>query len=486
MSYAQTIDTLTLKEHNSYFKNVLSMYVNDPAFMYDAYNNSYSEMRLYANLKYADSPILYQLGNRCSDKGVEIKTYLKLNKNTTVWGNTSYNNGLKNNIKWNSTSDFLLLYPYVMADTIGGNLYNERYIFSGGCAIKLGRIVIGESMGFRAEQEYRTTDPRPRSIVTDLALNLGMSYNVGKYIIGAGLGGVFYKQTNSVSFFKESGVIPEYQMLGLGMDYKRFAGRNTSVYYKATGFSCDINLKPSIPSGAYFSVNYNYTPYRRILLNLNSLPISTLYLYHYVSELGWKHIAKFGWNGFVGLDYEKRLGDEHIAGNSSALEYAVITDMTMYRSRISNLYLGGGFNIRGKSEWNVVGKIGSKDYHFSYEYPSRSMTFSKLYTNITTQMIGNISNYIIIDCGLSSSYYWNFDKNMNMPYATMDKDDTKLVEYTYASGSADYLMIDAHARFDFNNPSFKHYGLFVGLSGGIMDSNNNKGYSLKCSLGITF
>ena len=134
MSYAQTIDTLTLKEHNSYFKNVLSMYVNDPAFMYDAYNNSYSEMRLYANLKYADSPILYQLGNRCSDKGVKIKTYLKLNKNTTVWGNTSYNNGLKNNIKWSSTSDFLLLYPYVMADTIGGNLYNERYIFSGGCA----------------------------------------------------------------------------------------------------------------------------------------------------------------------------------------------------------------------------------------------------------------------------------------------------------------------------------------------------------------
>lgn len=483
---AGTEDTASVKEHYSIFNGVLSANRINPAFMYRTYKYQYSEICTYYDNERTDKPILYQLGDGHSDIGVEVNSYIKPNKYTTVWGEASYRTGKKYNLKWNSTTDYALLYPYIMGDTLGGNLNNERYTFAGGYAIKRGQLTIGQSIRFRAEHEYRTTDPRPRGIVTELSLRLGLSYDYHKYVIGAGLGGIFYKQTNSVSFFREEGVIPEYQMLGLGMDYKRFSGSNTSAYYKATGFSADINLKPIDGDGAYMSATYDGTPYKRILPNLNSLPITTLYLYHYACELGWKHFAKIGWSGFAGINYEKRAGDEHVAGSSSATEYDVIADMTMYRSHNANYYMGGALNIKGASLWNIIGKLGYLNYGSKYVYPVRSLSFSKFHSDISAQMIRDISNEIIINCNVASSYYMNVKKEMSMPYATMDYADTNLMEYTYLGCTTNYLETYANIRMDYNPHEWKQYGMFVKLGGGVLTSKNNNGNKLYLSMGITF
>lgn len=123
-------------------------------------------------------------------------------------------------MKWNSTADFLLLYPYVMADTLGGDLTFERYAFKAGWASVWKKMKIGAEARFRAEHEYRTTDPRPRNIVTDLTLRFGASAPLlASHELGLTGGLRFYKQTNNVAFLREAGVIPEYHMLGLGMDY---------------------------------------------------------------------------------------------------------------------------------------------------------------------------------------------------------------------------------------------------------------------------
>lgn len=60
-----------------------------------------------------------------------------------------------------------------------------------------------------------------RGIVTDLTLRLGTAYDFGKYQWAAGLEGNVYKQTNDVDFYRELGVIPEFQMTGLGTEYSR-------------------------------------------------------------------------------------------------------------------------------------------------------------------------------------------------------------------------------------------------------------------------
>ena len=61
-------------------------------------------------------------------------------------------------MKWNSTADFLLLYPYVMADTLGGDPTFERYAFKAGASVWK-KMKIGAEACFRAEHEYRTTGP---------------------------------------------------------------------------------------------------------------------------------------------------------------------------------------------------------------------------------------------------------------------------------------------------------------------------------------
>ncbi|MCD8317749.1 MAG: hypothetical protein LUC45_02320 [Paraprevotella sp.] len=124
---------------------------------------------------------------------IEADSYLRLSPSTTVWGEASYRNGKRRAVKWNSTADYLLLYPYVMADSVGGDLTCEQYTFDGGWAWQNGRFAIGAEVSFRAEHEYRTIDPRPRSIVTELNALVGASYRWKSYTWGVTAGGQFYK-----------------------------------------------------------------------------------------------------------------------------------------------------------------------------------------------------------------------------------------------------------------------------------------------------
>ena len=116
-------DTITaINEHNSIFGDVLSLQKNNPAFMNNAYDKQYSELRVYTDYEKLNRSILYELGDGHNYAGININSYIKLNNTTTVWGSASYRSGSKKDIKWNSTADFNILYPYIMGGTLGGNL----------------------------------------------------------------------------------------------------------------------------------------------------------------------------------------------------------------------------------------------------------------------------------------------------------------------------------------------------------------------------
>ena len=239
---AQVQDTTATAEHQNRWKHVLGDFRSNPTFMHDAYNTSMTQMCMSVRYKKANRPFQAETGDGHILGNVAVDSYLRLNPNNTVWGGASYRTGKKYNIYFNSTSDYDMLYPYVMADTIGGNMENERYAFNGGYAVKIKRWTFGAELKFRAEHEYRTIDPRPRGIATDLLLRVGLAHTLGHYEIGAGLGMKTYKQTNNVDFYNPLGVIPEFHMTGLGTDYVRFAGAVRSSYYKGTGAIADLQL----------------------------------------------------------------------------------------------------------------------------------------------------------------------------------------------------------------------------------------------------
>ena len=180
-------DTIAIAEHQNQWTKVLDNALHNPAFMHNVYTTSLSEMYLNLNYKHANIPQQPQLGNAHTLGNATVSSYLHLNATTTVWGGASYKTGKIRNIRFNSTSDYEQLYPYVMADTIGGDLQNEQYAFYGGYAVKLKQWTFGAKINFRAEHEYRTIDPRPRGIATDLTLRVGLARAYGNYNIGAGV-----------------------------------------------------------------------------------------------------------------------------------------------------------------------------------------------------------------------------------------------------------------------------------------------------------
>ena len=74
--------------------------------------------------------MLLQSGNGEKSIGFQADSYIR-KKNYCLWGNALYRNGRVKNLKWNETSDWELLYPYLLADSVGGDLSKEIYSFTG-------------------------------------------------------------------------------------------------------------------------------------------------------------------------------------------------------------------------------------------------------------------------------------------------------------------------------------------------------------------
>lgn len=98
-----------------------------------SYRYSASINRLQAGMDYskASRPARLEDGTGSSTGYGCIDAYLHKGK-ATLWGNAAYRNGTTRNVRFCETTDYPLLYPYLMADTVGGNTHGEYYHFMGG------------------------------------------------------------------------------------------------------------------------------------------------------------------------------------------------------------------------------------------------------------------------------------------------------------------------------------------------------------------
>lgn len=471
-----------LEEYHSLQAITDASFRKNPVQRWQQYATNLLEVAAYYNSRGEDEAFVLQEGNRQWAVGGRVDSYYQLGDRNVVWGGASYQQGGRKNVKWNSTSDFQAVYPYVLADSMGGNLDSERYTFYGGCATRLGNWMIGEELTFRAEHEWRTYDPRPRGIVTDLLARLGGAYDWNEYRWGVGAGFHFYKQTNDVDFYQEAGVIPEYQMTGLGEDYERFKGTNNSAYYKAAGWLLDVNILPQDGKGIWFAAEMGLSPYRRVITTLNALPISKLNVWDYSATAGWN--APSGrWYALAGMKLQRRLGNELIAGSSSSNDYQELGYLTMYRNRFLNINGVGGWNMAG-FETRVA--AGFQNYKATYEYPSREMSFSKVYGRIDARwkkMLGeggklSVSGY--------AAYYHNIDDELQMPYALMDEARAAMVRQCALMAQSSYLTAGGGARYDWLPRWKAPFGVFIDLQGGYRGNKETSGYEVSASAGLFF
>ena len=166
-----------LWEHRSVVASFVELSYRNPAVRYDRYSSSLTRATVGGQYTSESEPVLLQSGDGEKSIGFQADSYIR-KKNYCLWGNALYRNGRVKNLKWNETSDWELLYPYLLADSVGGDLSKEIYSFTGGYAARYESITWGGNFSYEASVAYRGIDPRPKNTTSDLSLSLGLSIPV--------------------------------------------------------------------------------------------------------------------------------------------------------------------------------------------------------------------------------------------------------------------------------------------------------------------
>lgn len=328
-----------------------------------------------------------QLGNGEKHFGFEASSQIRLDNNSVVYGNAAYTNGKRYGVRWNETSDFQLLYPFVMADSIGGTLRYEQYELGGGYAAHKGRWSYGASMSYRARSEYRTKDPRPKNMVADLLAKVSAGFNIGKKMLSVSAHAGKYKQTNEVAFFNELGASKEYHLLGLGSEFIRFSGTSNNVYFKGNNFGGSIDWLPTGKYGLSVSARINRFAFDKILPEFNRLIVNNLHRTTYSVEIAWdRPINDAGFAGVrLGGEYANRAGKNYLFGDAAANAYPRIGEVTAYRSQSSSVEATAFYETRSEAhlQWGISPTVG---------YASH---------NIRQKIAGNLFEYAMLQTGIS-------------------------------------------------------------------------------------
>lgn len=274
-------------------------------------------------------------------------TYTKY-KSSTLWGDASYSNGKTRAMVWNETGDADRLYPYLIADSIGGDLSRERYRFHGGYADHRGPLAWGVEMGYTATLEYRSVDPRPRNVTGVLDISAGGMIRLGgDYYGGIMLAWQKYKQDNEVTFKSEMGVDKIFHLTGLGHHYNRFAGTGLSTYYTGNLYLAGLSLYPADSHGFFATLLLSRFSFTNILSDLNKLPLASARHDQLRAQAGWLYPSR---RNIVAVTADLTLfrhhGSETQFGDATSSVYPVIGCNEMFADNAISVSATGRWGRR--------------------------------------------------------------------------------------------------------------------------------------------
>jgi len=406
-----------IREHQLPELSFVSSVYQNPAVHYYAHDSSLTELMLKGDYKKQDEATFLQEGDGRRGYTFNASSFMKVDSVTRIWGSAYYKNGTKKNVKWNESSDFSIVYPYVMADSIGGDLSSEEYYFSGGYAHKFNRFTWGIEGNYRALLEYRNVDPRPKNICSDLNVSTGIAVSLNKnYSAGISLFLQKYKQTNEVEFLSELGAARVYHFTGLGMDYTRFSGGMTDTYYNGQSYGASVQLLPADKSGFYSSLSFRQFSLEKIISSLNELPLANVSEQTFSSEVAYRQFSEDKEWGIKGLFLHKnRTGTENLFGDPASNIYPQIGKVEQYGNKQTSALLSAYYSGVALSSYRffLMPGIGYESLNMSYKYPSRSIDNSALSTHLTTEIARTIKKSMF-RIGAGFSYLKGIDSKMKL------------------------------------------------------------------------
>lgn len=336
-------DTLHFAVRNSLYQNPVTQYYHYKLNTDNVFVSVYD--------RHESRPLLVEKGDGISGKALRAWTYRSISANVKVWGSASYDNYTRKNVRWNENADYDMVAPFLMGDSIGGDLKGENYMFSGGWAYDKGAYTLGVEASCRALLEYRNRDPRPRNSVVDISLKIGGAYAVSKdYKLFVGGYLRKYKQNSDIEYYSLKGSTSVYHETGLGTDYARFAGSNDATYYQGWAVGANVGLLPINVDGWSVFVDYKHFMVHKILTSAGDLPLNDLDRDFLSGEISWLHRWRsyvLGFRMFGG--YVQGEGNEHIFGSPQSGIYPEISVSDIYKRRDIVAGISGEIVRRWKS-----------------------------------------------------------------------------------------------------------------------------------------
>lgn len=451
-------------EHRSDTRSWFPEIYRNPAMQWNRYRYSLNRLSAAYTNSRATLPQQLECGDKAAVVGGDIDAFLR-KKKVSLWGTAHYANGKTHHIRYNETTDFDLLYPYVMADTIGGGVSRkETYDFMGGFAYHKDKWTVGVEGRYTARLEYRTVDPRPKNLTGYLQVKTGMGWSGlfnGTYEGGLSVGFRRYKQTNTLEFYNETSRPAVYHLTGLGMDYYRFRGSYTSTYYKGLGWDATMELRPVAPrNGVYASLSYRSLSIENIISDLNELPLTKLELRHQGFETGYLHKGQTcTWGVRMTESYSERRGIENIFGSAQDNIYPQIASGRQYQ----------------ENRWNLSGALlcqyrpsGTAVYDFSlsqhyrhiretYTEPWRKMASSAQASALSLKGMWRMKRWLL-QTSAHLDYTWNSRCSMIL---NGNANESMMAPVYHRHAFYGNNRYDAGLRAEANYAVNRHYSVFV-------------------------
>lgn len=182
-------------------------------------------------------------GDKQTRYGFHTNGFSAANNKSIMRGSASYHRDSRQNTKWSNVVDVPMLYPYLVADSIGGTYHSETYQLSGGWATKRKAFTFGADLHYQGSVHYRKSDPRPRNTVSEFTIRPSVLFEHGTLGFAADFGYTSYKQDVRIQVEESGRTDLFYQTLGMGLYDHAFSRKaNTfSSYYN--GHVTDARLQ---------------------------------------------------------------------------------------------------------------------------------------------------------------------------------------------------------------------------------------------------
>lgn len=158
-------------------------------------------------------------GNRFRDFSVRANGYTR-SANSTFLGKVGFTMGEHKHVGWNTQRYPELYWPYIMADSTGGDVKYEKYNILCAYSSKIKNVDFGVSGEYLGDFAFKQNDPRIENITSWLTLKAGAAYQYRRHLFSLGLEYTLHRQYMDVRNFRSGQFTGFFVEYGFGMyDY---------------------------------------------------------------------------------------------------------------------------------------------------------------------------------------------------------------------------------------------------------------------------